>query len=102
MGAPAHGAADRAGLAHAHERGIVHRDLKPDNVMLVTEDDEPDIAKILDFGIARVRSARAHDGGQTMGTPQYMAPEQFSSGDVDARGPLLAESSLRMLTESRR
>ncbi len=79
------------GLSHAHERGIVHRDLKPDNVMLVTEDDEDDVPKILDFGIARVRASPGMTvAGQVMGTPAYMAPEQFFASDVDARADLYA------------
>jgi hypothetical protein len=79
------------GLAHAHERGIVHRDLKPDNVMLVAEDDEDDVVKILDFGIAQIRSAsKLTSAGQTLGTPLYMAPEQFVAGEIDARADLYA------------
>ena len=42
------------GLAHAHERGVVHRDLKSENVMVIREDDV-DVAKVLDFGVARLR-----------------------------------------------
>ncbi len=80
------------GLAHAHERGIVHRDLKPHNVMLVAEDDEVDVPKILDFGIARMRERPGVTmPGMVMGTPIYMAPEQFlANGEVDARSDLYA------------
>ena len=79
------------GLAHAHERGIVHRDLKSDNVMLVREDDEEDIVKLLDFGIARIRDGEMLTRpGQLLGTPSYMAPEQFSQSAVDARADLYA------------
>jgi serine/threonine-protein kinase len=77
------------GLSHAHERGIVHRDLKPDNVMLVAEDDEEEVVKLLDFGIAQIRAgARLTSVGQFLGTPHYMAPEQFAGADVDARADL--------------
>jgi serine/threonine-protein kinase len=66
-------------LTKAHGAGIVHRDLKPDNIFLVHDDDR-EIAKVLDFGIAK---AQGHgiDGSNTktgamLGTPYYMSPEQ--------------------------
>ncbi|MBN2195858.1 MAG: serine/threonine protein kinase [Polyangiaceae bacterium] len=66
-------------MTRAHEHGIVHRDLKPDNIFLVREGDE-EIAKVLDFGIAKAR-ADAVGGvstrtGSMLGTPFYMSPEQ--------------------------
>jgi serine/threonine-protein kinase len=75
-------------LALAHSHGIVHRDMKPDNIFLVREDDE-DVGKVLDFGIARHRGALGKSGGlktktgAILGTPFYMSPEQATGQDVD-------------------
>ena len=68
------------GLQHAHEHGMVHRDIKPSNLMLAREGNKP-VIKILDFGLAKVTSEGAVDGGlthegQMLGTPHYVAPEQ--------------------------
>ena len=82
------------GLSHAHERGIVHRDMKTENVILMREDDEVDIPRLLDFGVARLRESGAAErlttAGVVLGTPLYMAPEQFLGGEVDARADLYA------------
>jgi serine/threonine protein kinase len=80
-------------LAAAHEKGIIHRDLKPDNLMLVADSAMPggERAKLLDFGIAKLKQEYQGSGDQVMtragvmmGTPLYMAPEQCrNASDVD-------------------
>jgi serine/threonine-protein kinase len=79
-------------LARAHAAGIVHRDLKPDNVFL-TRDDDREIAKVLDFGIAKTaRIGELHSKtatGALLGTPYYMSPEQADgTRPVDFRSDL--------------
>jgi serine/threonine protein kinase len=95
------------GLGHAHTHGIVHRDVKPENVVLVRQDGEKDVAKILDFGIAKLIGATdQNDGvkltqaGVAFGTPVYMSPEQALGNPVDGRSDLYAASILayEMLT----
>ncbi len=81
-------------LSKAHAVGIVHRDLKPDNVFLVHEDDRI-IAKVLDFGIAKVPMTNATDGstkvGALVGSPAFMSPEQADGAKpVDHRSDLWA------------
>lgn len=78
-------------LTKAHALGIVHRDLKPDNIFLVRDDDR-EIAKVLDFGIAKRQDTV--DGSNTrtgamLGTPYYMSPEQAQGiKSVDFRSDL--------------
>jgi tetratricopeptide (TPR) repeat protein len=85
------------GLGAAHAEGLVHRDFKPQNVMV----SKSGVARVMDFGLARridERQARPAEGssseridesltntGELLGTPLYMAPEQFVWGRVDAR-----------------
>lgn len=84
-------------LAKAHETGLVHRDLKPENLMVAQDG----TAKILDFGLAKLRdyplnsepptqSTLLTDPGTVMGTVGYMSPEQANGGDVDFRSDQFA------------
>jgi serine/threonine protein kinase len=74
-------------LQDCHASGIIHRDLKPSNILLLAGRDD-DFVKVIDFGIAMLRSGRSSD--TLIGTPQYMAPEQIRRGAIDASADIFA------------
>jgi serine/threonine-protein kinase len=92
-------------LAEAHDLGIIHRDLKPANVHLCAGDS----VKLLDFGIAKVTGGEVDDGaqltrlGQTVGTLEYMAPEQIIGGNCEPRSDIyqLGVLAFEMITGRR-
>lgn len=80
-----------AGLAAAHSEQIIHRDLKPPNIMVTNPVGLPDSVKLLDFGVAKLfRLIRDHRSQTIIGTPEFMAPEQWTAGTIDARTDLYA------------
>jgi serine/threonine-protein kinase len=92
-------------LRRAHEAGIIHRDLKPGNVFLVRGDDDDEIVKVLDFGLAKIPQSTSADEmtktGTLLGSPRYMSPEQARAmKTIDHRSDLwsLAVIAFRAIT----
>ncbi|MGE3350270.1 MAG: protein kinase [Planctomycetota bacterium] len=82
-------------LGEAHAHGIVHRDLKPENLMVQEGRDGELHLKVLDFGLSKLvdrplDASMLTMSGRVMGTPLYMAPEQWNGEEVDARSDLYA------------
>jgi serine/threonine-protein kinase len=78
--------AEGLAAAHGHEPPVVHRDLKPENVML----GQPGVVKVMDFGVAKVVEKAGVTNTQSVGTLQYMSPEQIDARTIDARSDLYA------------
>jgi len=86
-------------MTAAHEAGLLHRDLKPENIILEPRTGKTDRLKILDFGIAKemtpaTQSEELTRPGTTLGTPEYMAPEQAAGQPADARSDVYATGVL--------
>ena len=80
-------------LREAHRKGIVHRDLKPANVLLLDRDDDPDFAKVLDFGLVKFRGEASELtlAGKFLGSPRYTSPEALDRNkEVDHRADIYA------------
>lgn len=80
-------------LAEAHAAGLIHRDIKPANIIVCQRGGKHDVAKLLDFGLARgpepgTDSARLTREGAIVGTPAYVSPEQAAGRALDARSDL--------------
>lgn len=95
-----------AAVGAAHEAGIIHRDLKPSNIIVTQSPDVPAVVKVVDFGVAKLAAHALDDddanitlrhAGALIGTPRYMAPEQFNgheltpAADVYSLGVILYE-----------
>ena len=81
-----------ASLEEAHEKGITHRDIKPENIMIIADARGVEMAKVLDFGLAKLRESSELNEvtlqGAVIGTPYFISPEQVHGDDVDGRSDI--------------
>lgn len=83
-------------LSHAHMKGVVHRDIKPNNIIVEKGEDDIELVKIVDFGIAKVlpsetkATANLTQTGEILGSPLYMSPEQCLGNKLDTRTDIYA------------
>lgn len=95
-----------ASLQEAHAKGIVHRDIKPENIMILSDEDGTEVAKVLDFGLAKLREGSELNEmtlqGAVVGTPYFISPEQVLGEPVDGRTDIysLGAVMFRALTGS--
>ena len=84
-------------VADAHDAGIVHRDLKPENIV-ITQGRDGEMAKVLDFGLAKLLEGTAEvqvtSSGTIVGTPYYMSPEQIQGHELDGRSDVYAMGAI--------
>lgn len=81
-------------LAYLHGQGVTHHDLKPENVMLEGGRAEADAVRLVDFGMSHAQDLPDGPEGLRMGTPQFMAPEQFGGQRGDPRSDLYSVGAL--------
>lgn len=86
------------GLGALHAAGAIHRDIKPSNSVMVVRDGGGERAKLIDLGVIRVAPETGDESltwsGNVVGTPAFMAPEQYAGEAIDARADLYAAGVL--------
>ncbi len=80
-------------LSYAHQQGVIHRDVTPGNIILTATEDGEEIARVVDFGIAKVHNdlratQEMTETGSVLGSPSYMSPEQCLALNLDARSDI--------------
>lgn len=86
-------------LSHAHRKNVIHRDLKPSNIMLCRGDRGEDVAKVVDFGIAKIVQPETDkraltQTGEVFGSPPYMSPEQCAGWPLNNRSDIYSMGCL--------